>query len=479
MLSTLPSFFEWLQQQPQPARPWLILGKGPSFSQRGAFDLSGYRLISLNHVVRELAVDAAHIIDIDVVSACGEALIAHAGVVVMPWFPHQQNQVGNISLLEWARRIPTLSTLAAQGRLCWYDLNTSPLRHGPGPVVKATFFSAEAALSLLALAGVPQVRSLGIDGGAQYSPSFKDLNEVTRLNNGHASFDLQFAGMASTIFKTGVYFAPLDMPSPIEVLVGSEEPQRLAVKVLEYSIRRRSSVTVRVRPLHRCGIEFPLPRDAKNAPRTPFSFQRFAIPMLCGYQGRGIYLDSDMLVFRDIRELWSFPMAGAQVQAVAEPGSSGRKPQFSVMLLDCARLADWTPQGIVDRLDSGELSYQSLMFEMAVAREVRSDLPPCWNALETFRRGETALLHYTDMTRQPWVTTGNANGGLWVAALLDAIADGFISPAEVEADVRQGWVRPSLLLQLQHRSADLGWRLPQAKWLDRNFVPPYKQPRSA
>lgn len=475
MLSALPSFFEWLRQQPHPAQPWLILGKGPSFSKREAFDLGGYRLMSLNHVVRELAVDAAHIIDIDVVTACGETLTANAGIVVMPWFPHEQNQVGKTSLLEWAQRLPTLSKLAAQGRLCWYDLNTSQLRHGTAPVVSATFFSAEAALSLLALAKVPLVRSLGIDGGAQYSNSFNDLNEMTRLNNGHTSYDLQFAGMARTIFKTGVDFAPLDMPSPVEVFVGSEEPQRLAVKVLEYSIRRHASLSVRVRALHRCGIEFPLPRDRKNAPRTPFSFQRFAIPQLCDYRGRGIYLDSDMLVFRDIRELWTFPMADAQVQAVAEPGSSSRKPQFSVMLLDCAALADWTPQGIVARLDSGELSYESLMFEMAVAHSVRSELSQRWNALETFSKGETALLHYTDMTRQPWVTTDNPNAGLWVTALLDAIADGFISPAEVEADVALGWVRPSLLLQLKHCTANLGWRLPLAKWLDRHFIPPYKK----
>ena len=478
MLSELPSFFDWLQAQPQPSRPWLILGKGPSFGKRAEFDTSGYRLMSLNHVVRELPVDAAHIIDIDVVSSCAEVLLANAGVLVMPWFPHQHNKVGEISLPEWTQRIPTLATLAAAGRLCWYDLAISPVRHGPGPVVQATFFSAEAALSLLALAGVPLLRSLGVDGGQHYSERFEDLSAVTRLNNGHASYDLQFAGMARTLFKTGVDFAPLDMPSPIEVLVGSEEPQRLAVKVLEYSIRRRSSVSVRVRALHRCGIEFPLPRDAKNAPRTPFSFQRFAIPMLCGYRGRGIYLDSDMLVFRDIRELWSFPMAGAEVQAVAEPGSSGRKPQFSVMLLDCEQLADWTPDGIIARLDSGELSYESLMFEMAVARSVKSDLPQRWNALETYTRGDTALLHYTDMTRQPWVTIRNPNGHLWVQALLEAIDDGFITRAEVETDVACGWVRPSLLLQLEHRAAALGWRWPLARWLDRNFVPPYKKPRS-
>lgn len=475
MLSTLPSFFEWLQQQGDPTRPWLILGKGPSFSKRQQYDLKGYRLMSLNHVVRELTVEAAHIIDIDVVPVCAEALMTQARVLVMPWFPHVANKVGQKPLTDWVEEIPALKQLAAEGRLCWYDLSTSLIRHGPGPVVRATYFSAEAALSVLALAGVPQVRSLGVDGGQQYSTSFEDLNGVSRLNNGHESFDLQFQGMARTIFTTGVDFAPLDMPAPVEVFVGSEEPQRLAVKVLEYSIRRHASLSVRVRPLHRCGIEFPMPRDAKNAPRTPFSFQRFAIPQLCGYHGRGIYLDSDMLVFKDTRALWSYPMQGADVLAVAEPGSSGRKPQFSVMLLDCQKLAHWTPEAIIARLDSGELDYAQLMFQMAVAREVHSDLPQAWNSLETYRKNETALLHYTDMTRQPWVTHANPNGGLWVSALLEALQDGFIKPEEIEADVRAGWVRPSLLLQLEHQCAKLGWRRPLGAWADRNFVPPYKK----
>jgi hypothetical protein len=59
-------FFDWLVAAGiGPSDPWLIFGKGPSFSERGRFDLSPYRTLSLNHVVREGPVDVAHAIDLD------------------------------------------------------------------------------------------------------------------------------------------------------------------------------------------------------------------------------------------------------------------------------------------------------------------------------------------------------------------------------------------------------------------------------
>ncbi|MGI8622166.1 MAG: hypothetical protein ACR2NB_01460, partial [Solirubrobacteraceae bacterium] len=50
-------------------RPWLLLGKGPTFARRGELDLSGYVTMSLNHAVLEQQVDVAHMLDWDVVEA--------------------------------------------------------------------------------------------------------------------------------------------------------------------------------------------------------------------------------------------------------------------------------------------------------------------------------------------------------------------------------------------------------------------------
>jgi hypothetical protein len=468
------NFFDWFDQTQDPAARWMMLGKGPTFDLRHQHDLSAWKLMSLNHVVRELPVEAAHMIDIDVVSACADAISHNARVLVMPWYPHVKNLVGAKTLAQWVQELPMLRQLDEQGRLLWYDLSTSKQRHGDRPVVRATSFSAEAGLNLLALAGVRTVRSLGIDGGASYGNAFDDLKDVTRLNNGHPTYNLQFEGFARTIHTTGVDYAPLAVDSPIRIYVGSTEEQMLSVRVLEYSIRRHASMSTQVVPLHRAGIDFPLPRDAKNQPRTPFSFQRFAIPMLAGHKGRAIYLDSDMLVFRDIREVWTLPFEGADLLAAQARDANDRRPQFSVMLLDCEAL-EWTPQKVVEALDSGRLGYEQLMYDMALAKSVRAAIPATWNSLEHYEAERTGLLHYTDMNIQPWVHRRNPWGRLWTRELLMAVDDGTIPVDEVREHVKRGWVRPSLLQQvLRERDRPpllpgLGW------WQDRGFVPPYKR----
>jgi hypothetical protein len=259
---------------------------------------------------------------------------------------------------------------------------------------------------------------------------------------------------------TGIDYAPLNVESPVRVFVATQEPQMLSVRVLEYSIRKHASLTVEVVPMHRAGIDVPMPSDVKNRPRTPFSFQRFLIPELAGHRGRAIYLDSDMQVFRDIRELWTLPFQGASLLAAREPGDTGRKPQFSVMLLDCEALP-WRIDEIVAALDRGELSYESLMYEMKVAPSIRADIDPSWNSLERYEAGVTGLLHYTDMGTQPWVYARHPFGYLWTRDLFEAIDGGVIERAMVEEHVQKGYVRPSLLYQVDQRLED-GLLLPGA-----------------
>jgi hypothetical protein len=258
------------------------------------------------------------------------------------------------------------------------------------------------------------------------------------------------------------------------VYVGSQEAQMLAVKVLEFSIRQHASIEVEVFPLHHARVEYPMPRAVRNRPRTPFSFQRFYIPALAGFRGRAIYLDSDMQVFKDIRELWSLPFGDADLLAAREPGDQGRRPQCSVMLLNCAELR-WDLTEIVAALDRDELTYETLMYEMAIARKVRAAIDPSWNSLESYRAGETALLHYTDMDTQPWISRANRNGALWVRDLLAAVDQGFITREEIGEHVARGYVRPTLLYQVEQRVEDAATLPAKAQELDRGYLAPYQK----
>jgi hypothetical protein len=478
------SFFDWFRTANGDGHPWLLLGKGPGFARRGAHDLRAFRTFGLNHVCREMTVDVAHAIDLDVIDQCGETLLERAGVLVMPWHPHVPDPnrprwaprkaivVSPRTLEEIAGEHPVLRRLSAEQRLLWYNLSTATTHRPDSPVVPVRHFSAVAALNLLGMAGARTVRSLGIDGGRSYSEEFADLEGVTRLAGGQRSYDLQFAEMARGMMTTGVSYAELGVETPIRVFVGATPAQDLAVRVLEYSIRARTPMDVEVVPLYKTGLTVPEAKDPRNRGRTPFSFQRFLIPAAARYRGRAIYLDSDMLVLDDLREVWTQPIGDAEVAAI-ETRQKDPTARFSVLLLDCDRLR-WNIDDIVAALDRGALTYQQLMYEMSWGPRVEGLVDPRWNSLDRYEAGRTALLHYTDSARQPWVSTEHPLGYLWMRELFAALDAGFLSVADVEEAVRAGDVRPSLLTQVRQRLEDPLLLPRRVRRQDFFFVEPFR-----
>ena len=179
---------DWIRSSTFDPKPWLLLGKGPTFSRRGEFPLGDYNLIGLNNVVTEQKVDVAHIIDIDVVEKCADALRDNCRFLVIARRPHVRFRPGERRLEDYFGELAILRELDEQGRLVWYNAATSPAVDG-SPEIGIRFFSSEAAMNILGEMGVKKVRTLGIDGGTQYGTEFKDLPE---LQNSLPSFDAQF-----------------------------------------------------------------------------------------------------------------------------------------------------------------------------------------------------------------------------------------------------------------------------------------------
>ena len=90
-------------------------------------------------------------------------------------------------------------------------------------------------------------------------------------------------------------------------------------------------------------------RDPKQS--NEFSFTRFLVPYLCGYVGKAIFMDLDMLLRVDIEELWNHPsLFGNAVSVVKhdyipkndtkylgnEQHAYPRKNWSSVMLFNCS-----------------------------------------------------------------------------------------------------------------------------------------------
>jgi hypothetical protein len=439
---------DWIRSTTFDAKPWLLLGKGPTFSRRAEFPLDEYNLIGLNNVVAEQKLDVAHIIDVDVVPKVADALRENARFLLMPRRPHVNFRAGDRMLEDYFDEHPVLRELDEQGRLVWYNASSAPAVPG-SPEIGVRYFSSEAAMNILGEMGVKKVRTLGIDGGSEYGKEFEGLPELT---NGLPSFDAQFRELEDIVARWGMDYDPLI--EPMRVFCGLDESQIVAARVLEYSIRKHASRPVRFYPM--LNVPTPVPKDPANRGRTGFSFSRFHIPKLAGYRGRGLYVDADMQVFGDLAELWDIPFDGAKVMCTRqdEPPEQWKDSdwfhpgrQLSVMMLDCERL-DWDVDEIVGGLDEGRYGYQDLMFDLCIVEpdEINDNLPPVWNHLEHYVPGETKLLHYTVVPTQPWKNDRSPLKELWEPEYKEARAAGVVRADEALRLARKGLIKPSLAL---------------------------------
>lgn len=477
-------------------KPWLVLGKGPSFSGYRPDLGQGFNTVALNHAMRGLQIQLGHTLDIEVIEQMDTPSLSGVEFLCIPWRPHVRHPIpltggkvffgpGKLTLADYCQQIPVLKDFMLRGRLLTYNFCTATAseQRADLPMVEGYTFSAAVVTRLLAQAGVTLIRTLGVDGGTHYSDTFQDLAELTKLQTPQSSFNAQFAEIAATIQRFSVDFGPLDHQVPARVFVGCMPEQELAFQVLHFSIQRHSSMSVSVHRLHDCianaAILMPLPRDKANQPRTPFSFQRFAIPELCGFQGKALYLDSDMLVLRDLRELWQTPMNGMQMLSAQPPRETGRQAQFSVMLMDCEKLP-WRTMELVSKLDDGQFTYGQLMHQMASVERWQPSLPATWNSLEHHVEGETCLVHFTDMDRQPWLNPLHPHAALWSSYLLAAIREGHISHDTLLSEVRSGHVRPSLLDQVRLGIEDprnLPFEVLRRDWT--HFLAPHRKSSAA
>ncbi len=431
---------EWAERHQPWRRPWLLVGKGPTFDRLAQVDRSAYDVCSLNHVVRELEVTLAHAIDLDVVLECGAAIERNARYLVMPFRPHVRFDPGPKTVFDLQDEVPTLGRMARAGRLVYYDLSSSP-PSGASPTIRAGHFSAESALELLAVAGAREVRSLGVDGGTAYSGAFDDLSVRTRLANARPSFDSQFDGIAAVLRRRrDVVYAPWDVEAPVRVFVGADPALRLPRRVLEWSLERHASASVVVDTVDDVGL--PVPARPEHRARAGSAFGRFRIPARCGHAGRALYLEADMLALADVARPWATPLGEAALAYAPQP--PGREPAgHGVLLLDCARLR-WDAAELVRGLDRGEYSYEALVRELCVVPDAaRAALPPGWSASERVAAG-TCLVRYADPSTRPWVTPDHPHGDVWYAALRAALAEGFVSRELLVEEVARGHVSPDL-----------------------------------
>ena len=93
--------------------------------------------------------------------------------------------------------------------------------------------------------------------------------------------------------------------SVIRVFIGYDPVESVAWHTMAASIYRRSTKPVALIPINLANLKdiYTRPRDPKQS--TEFSFTRFLVPLLAGYDGYALFFDCDMMLRVDIAEIFS------------------------------------------------------------------------------------------------------------------------------------------------------------------------------
>jgi hypothetical protein len=202
----MKNFFDWYKEI-KPVKPWLICGKGPTFARRNEVDLRQYNVVTLNHAVREVDTQLAHMIDVEVIGQLRPEAFDRAEFFVLPLHPHVKYNATKKALPGFFDEYPMLRKLDEEKRLLCYHCSTWPYELPRKElVVTVKHFSAEAVIRMLAMAGAKTIRTLGVDGGNKYSSDFSDIKPLT---GGHSAFDLQWPEIRRTVGEFQLDFSKI------------------------------------------------------------------------------------------------------------------------------------------------------------------------------------------------------------------------------------------------------------------------------
>jgi len=437
----------------------IIFGKGPSLREHRRFSSFRDQSITLNHACEVVEARLNHFTDLQALIDCAQTVASSSSLVVMPFFPHIWGVPTDRTLPQLARSTPILQEMVTAERLFTYSASNAP-PVGNVKQLELRFFSAEAAFQLACYLGAGRVIALGVDGGSEYSNLVSTRARTRLLDNNRKSFDSQFCQLQKLEQVSGI---AIEYPvSPHRIFVGATDTELIQFLVLKHSIETRASLPVQIARLPQVKRNL---RDSLTRSRTPFSFSRFQIPSLMHFQGRALYLDSDMIVFSDISEVLLRDLAGKHIAVTTQNrgpslwesrGLFNPGRQYSVMLIDCAK-ARWNVNDIIHSLRSREISYEELLHQMKIVPEnlVDDGIDPNWNCLERYVAGETKLLHYTDVPSQPWRTRSNSNYEVWLDALRFAVSAGTVTETDLQFALSVGGIGLHVLKDLTKSPGEL------------------------
>jgi len=192
----------------------------------------------------------------------------------------------------------------------------------------------------------------------------------------------------------------------IRIFIGYDDNETVAYHVLAHSIMRHSSQPVAITPIVKRHMQSFYSRERSSIESTDFSFTRFLVPYLSGYEGWSVFMDCDMLMTADIAGLWELRDDKYVVMCVkhdyvarddvkflgAVQTKYEKKNWSSVMLFNNAACTKLTPDVVA--CETGLYLHQ---FKWLDSDHQIGGLPTTWNYLvgEMTMPGTPKLIHYT------------------------------------------------------------------------------------
>lgn len=192
----------------------------------------------------------------------------------------------------------------------------------------------------------------------------------------------------------------------IRLFIGFDPKETVAAHVLANSIQRHASKPISITWLSLPQLQsvYWRPRDSRQT--TEFSYTRFLVPYLCGYDGRAIFVDADFLCRADIAELWELTHNGKAVNVVkhdytpkttikflGQPQTAYPKKNWSsLMVFDNRQCKALRPADVSEH--SGMYLHQMLWVD---SDDQIGEIPVEWNHLvgEYEPNPDAKMVHFT------------------------------------------------------------------------------------
>lgn len=195
----------------------------------------------------------------------------------------------------------------------------------------------------------------------------------------------------------------------IRVFIGYDPREAVAYHVLCHSILSRASQPVQIMPLALQNLKQIFTREKHPLQSTEFSFSRFLVPYLSGYEGWSLFCDCDMLMLDDIINVWALRDDRYAVQVVKHD----HKPKDDIKFLDKAQTRyekkNWSSvilfnnakcQALTPEYVNTATGLELHQFKWLSGDDLIGALPARWNHLVDYDPAlperDVSFLHYTE-----------------------------------------------------------------------------------